>query len=53
MLKVLLLPLRLVGMLLRLILLPFKLLAKGCLFSLAGFIILFVVVVVVILLLLR
>ena len=50
--KLLLLPLRLFRMLLGLVLLPFKLIAKGCLLGVAGFIglVLLVVVVVVIVL---
>ena len=49
--KLLLLPLRLFRLLLGLVLLPFKLLAKSCLFGMAGFIglVLLVVVIVVIL----
>ncbi len=52
-LKLLLLPLRLFRLLLGLVLLPFKLLAKGCLFGVAGFIglVLLVVVIVVVILL--
>ncbi len=52
-LKILLLPLRLLWMLIGLVLLPFKLLAKGCLFGVVGFLVLLIVVGVVILLLLR
>ena len=52
-LKILLLPLRLVRLLIGLVLLPFKLLAKGCLLSLAGILVLLIIVGVVILLLLR
>ncbi len=54
-LKILLLPLRLLWMLIGLVLLPFKLLAKSCLLGVAGFLglVLLIVVVVVILLLLR
>ena len=49
MLKLLLLPLRLLWMLLGLILLPFKLLAKGCLFGVVGFLGIVLLIVVVIL----
>jgi len=52
-LKILLLPLRLLWMLIGLVLLPFKLLAKGCLLAVVGFVVLLVVVGVVILLVLR
>ena len=49
--KILLLPLRLFRLLASLVLLPFKLVAKGCLFGVAGLIglVLLVVVVVVVL----
>ncbi len=53
MLKLLLLPLRLVRLLLGLVLLPFKLLAKSCLLGVAGFLGLVLLIVVVILYFLR
>ena len=52
-LKILLLPLRLVRLLIGLVLLPFKLMAKGCLFAVAGFLGLVLLIVVVILFFLR
>ena len=52
-LKILLLPLRLLWMLIGLVLLPFKLMAKGCLFGVVGFLGLVLLIVVVILFLLR
>ncbi len=55
-LKLLLLPLRLFWLLVGLVLLPFKLLAKGCLFGVMGIIglvLLIVVVVVVLIVVLR